>query len=159
MIEQPLGWDDIFSHVQLQRQLQTPICLDECIHDLDHARAAIETKACGIINIKLGRVGGHAAAQAHARPVPGEFDSGVVRRNARIGHRPRAQYRHVVACQTLIFQVMCRLVDATGMKTSLNRKLKSPVAGRFAFPPLRASATQPRVDRIESLTRRREVLE
>src|ERR1700685_3589731 len=41
MIEQPLGWDDIFSHAQLQRQLQTPICLDECIHDVDHARAAI----------------------------------------------------------------------------------------------------------------------
>src|SRR5713226_4949721 len=59
MIEQPLGWDDIYSHVELQRQLDTPICLDECIHDLEHARAAIEMRACGIINIKLGRVGGH----------------------------------------------------------------------------------------------------
>ena len=58
-----LGWDDIFSHVQLQRELETPICLDECIHEFDHARAAIETRACRIINIKLGRVGGHAAAR------------------------------------------------------------------------------------------------
>ncbi len=32
MIEQPLGWDDIFSHAELQRKpLETPICLDECI--------------------------------------------------------------------------------------------------------------------------------
>ena len=59
MIEQPLGWDDIWSHVELQRKLQTPICLDECIHTEEHARAAIELSACRIINIKLGRVGGY----------------------------------------------------------------------------------------------------
>src|SRR5271170_7225162 len=63
MIEQPLGHDDIYSHAALQRQLETPICLDECIHDIEHARAAIEIGACKIINIKLGRVGGHAAAR------------------------------------------------------------------------------------------------
>src|SRR4029077_19348586 len=32
MVEQPLGHDDIYSHAQLQKQLETPICLDECIH-------------------------------------------------------------------------------------------------------------------------------
>lgn len=63
MIEQPLGWDDLFSHVKLQRQLQTPICLDECIHTIEQAEAAIESGACKIINIKLGRVGGHAVAR------------------------------------------------------------------------------------------------
>lgn len=60
MIEQPLGWDDIYSHVKLQKQLQTPICLDECIHEYEHAVAAIETGACKIINMKMGRVGGHS---------------------------------------------------------------------------------------------------
>jgi O-succinylbenzoate synthase len=40
MIEQPLGWDDLYSHVELQRKLDTPICLDECIHTEEHARAA-----------------------------------------------------------------------------------------------------------------------
>ena len=60
MIEQPLGWDDIYSHTKLQRQLQTPICLDECIHEYHHAVEAIETGACRIINMKMGRVGGHA---------------------------------------------------------------------------------------------------
>src|ERR1700721_2256213 len=63
MMEQPLGWDDIYSHAELQRQLDTPICLDECIHDYGHARAAIESGACRIINIKLGRVGGHTVAR------------------------------------------------------------------------------------------------
>jgi len=32
MIEQPLGWDDLFAHIELQKKLATPICLDECIH-------------------------------------------------------------------------------------------------------------------------------
>jgi O-succinylbenzoate synthase len=60
MIEQPLAWDDIFDHVRLQQQLSTPICLDESIHNARHARAAIDLGACRIINIKLGRVGGHS---------------------------------------------------------------------------------------------------
>jgi len=64
MIEQPLNWDDIYLHAQLQRQLKTPICLDECIHNSRHARAAIEMGACRVINIKLGRVGGHKEARA-----------------------------------------------------------------------------------------------
>ncbi|HEX3375541.1 MAG TPA: o-succinylbenzoate synthase, partial [Candidatus Acidoferrales bacterium] len=63
MIEQPLGWDDIYSHAELQRKLETPICLDECIHSEEHARAAIELRACRIINIKLGRVGGYTPAR------------------------------------------------------------------------------------------------
>lgn len=63
MIEQPLWWDDIFLHSKLQAQLQTPICLDESIHHLRHAQEAVELRACRIINIKLGRVGGHTAAR------------------------------------------------------------------------------------------------
>ncbi|HXL22998.1 MAG TPA: o-succinylbenzoate synthase [Candidatus Dormibacteraeota bacterium] len=63
MIEQPLGWDDLYGHVQLQKQLATPICLDECIHTEEQARAAIELGACRIINIKMGRVGGYTVAR------------------------------------------------------------------------------------------------
>ena len=58
MIEQPLGWDDLFGHVEIQHNLRTPICLDECIHTYEQAEAAIALGACKIINIKLGRVGG-----------------------------------------------------------------------------------------------------
>jgi O-succinylbenzoate synthase len=58
LIEQPLGYEDIFNHSKLQRELRTPICLDESIHSLDDTRAAIELGSCRIINIKPGRVGG-----------------------------------------------------------------------------------------------------
>jgi o-succinylbenzoate synthase len=58
LIEQPLGYEDIFDHSKLQRELKTPVCLDESIHSLDDTRAAIELDSCRIINIKPGRVGG-----------------------------------------------------------------------------------------------------
>jgi len=63
MIEQPLAWDDIFSHARLQSQIRTALCLDECINHNRDAEAAIELHACRIINIKLGRVGGHRGAR------------------------------------------------------------------------------------------------
>lgn len=63
MIEQPLGWDDVYGHIELQKKLQTPICLDECIHSEEQALAAVELGACKIINIKLGRVGGYTVAK------------------------------------------------------------------------------------------------
>jgi len=58
LIEQPLGYEDIFDHAKLQREMKTPVCLDESIHSLDDARAAIELDSCRVINIKPGRVGG-----------------------------------------------------------------------------------------------------
>jgi O-succinylbenzoate synthase len=88
MIEQPLGHDEILDHATLQAQLQTPICLDECIRTVHHAEQAIQLNACGIINIKLGRVGGfleakriHDLAQAHGIPVwcGGMLESGIGR--------------------------------------------------------------------------------
>lgn len=63
MIEQPLAHDDIIDHAKLQRYLQTPLCLDECIRSAHHAQQAIDLGACRIINIKLGRVGGFAEAR------------------------------------------------------------------------------------------------
>lgn len=88
MIEQPLAHDDIIDHAELQAKLQTPICLDECIRSAHHAEQAIRLHACGIINIKLGRVGGfrearcvHDAAQAAGIPVwcGGMLEAGIGR--------------------------------------------------------------------------------
>jgi O-succinylbenzoate synthase len=62
-IEQPLEWNEIYQHAELQRQLKTAICLDECIHNLRDAQAAVELGACKVINIKLGRVSGHTEAR------------------------------------------------------------------------------------------------
>jgi len=88
MIEQPLAHDDIIDHAVLQSKLQTPICLDECIRSAHHAEQAIRLRACGIINIKLGRVGGfrearrvHDVAQAAGIPVwcGGMLEAGIGR--------------------------------------------------------------------------------
>ena len=88
MIEQPLEYDDVMDHVQLQREIATPICLDESIHTVRIARDAIEAKACRIINVKPGRVGGHAESialhdlcQAHGIPAwhGGMLESGIGR--------------------------------------------------------------------------------
>lgn len=63
MIEQPLAHDDLIDHAFLQKQLQTPICLDESIHSVDDVRHAIELGSCRVINIKIGRVGGLTEAK------------------------------------------------------------------------------------------------
>jgi O-succinylbenzoate synthase len=62
MIEQPLAHDDLVDHASLQRTLSTPICLDESITSHDRARQALETRACRIVNMKIGRVGGYSEA-------------------------------------------------------------------------------------------------
>lgn len=64
MIEQPLAWDDVVKHATLQRQLRTPICLDESITGLDKAEDMLALGSGKIINIKPGRVGGFAASKA-----------------------------------------------------------------------------------------------
>lgn len=88
MVEQPLGWDDIFDHARLQEAIETPVCLDESIHSAADARHAIEAGACKIINVKLGRVGGFTEARllhdvCRERGVPvwcgGMLESGIGR--------------------------------------------------------------------------------
>ncbi len=64
MIEQPLAAGDLLDHSKLQRALRTSICLDESIVSLSDAKHAVELGACRIINVKLGRVGGHTEARA-----------------------------------------------------------------------------------------------
>jgi len=88
MVEQPLAHDDIFDHAELQRQIKTPICLDESIHSAADAKHAISLGSCKIINVKLGRVGGHGEARrleqvCRAKDVPvwcgGMLEAGIGR--------------------------------------------------------------------------------
>ena len=88
MIEQPLTPGDLLDHSKLQRELRTPLCLDESILCLANARHAHELDACRIINIKLGRVGGFTEAKAiqafaHEHDLPvwcgGMLESGIGR--------------------------------------------------------------------------------
>jgi len=88
MIEQPLWNDEIYLHARLQKAIQTAICLDESILNARDADFALETGACRIINIKVGRVGGfgeakkvHDVTVRHNLPVwcGGMLESGVGR--------------------------------------------------------------------------------
>jgi len=64
MIEQPLAWDDIVRHADLQKRMRTPICLDESITSLDRAQDMVTLGSGRIINIKPGRVGGFSSSLA-----------------------------------------------------------------------------------------------
>jgi len=88
LIEQPLGHDDIYDHSKLQRELETPICLDESIHSAGDARTALELGSCRVINIKPGRVGGFTESrliheECASRNIPvwhgGMLESGIGR--------------------------------------------------------------------------------
>ncbi|MBI3474094.1 MAG: o-succinylbenzoate synthase [Acidobacteria bacterium] len=88
MIEQPLWNDEIYLHARLQKALRTSICLDESIRHSRDADFALESGACKIINVKVGRVGGfseakrvHDVAQRHNAPVwcGGMLESGIGR--------------------------------------------------------------------------------
>jgi o-succinylbenzoate synthase len=88
MIEQPLWNDDIYFHARLQKQLNAKICLDESIRNARDAEAAVDLGACGIVNVKVGRVGGFTEAKSihdvcQSRGIPvwcgGMLESGVGR--------------------------------------------------------------------------------
>lgn len=88
MIEQPLAHDDMIDHAVLQKEMTTPICLDESIHSVEDARKALSLGSCRIINIKIGRVGGlgesiriHDLCQENGIPVwcGGMLETGIGR--------------------------------------------------------------------------------
>jgi len=157
MIEQPLGWDDLFGHVEVQKGLQTPICLDECIHTYEHAEAAIALGACKIINIKLGRVGGllqakriHDLCRRHSIPVwcGGMLESGI----------GRAQN---IAMSTL--PNFSLPGDVSGSNRYWYEDLISPEVtvtpqGTIVVPDGPGIGFTPRLDRIASLTVRQDHL-
>jgi len=157
MIEQPLGWDDLYSHVELQKNLQTPICLDECIHTEEQAEAAIQLGACKIINIKMGRVGGHAAAkrihdlcQKNSMPVwcGGMLESGIGR-------------AHNIALSSLPNFTLPG--DVTASKRYWHEDIIEPEVtvspqGTIRVPTGPGIGYQPQLDRIEKFTFRKQRL-
>ncbi len=157
MIEQPLGWDDLYSHVELQKKLNTPICLDECIHTEEQARAAVELGACKIINIKLGRVGGYTVARrihnlCQERGVPvwcgGMLESGIGR-------------AHNIALSTLPNFTLPG--DVTASKRYWVEDLIDPEVtvspqGTIRVPTGPGMGFEPRRELIEKLTVRKERL-
>lgn len=157
MIEQPLGWDDLYGHVELQKKLQTPICLDECIHTVEQAQAAIALGACKIINVKMGRVGGHTAAKhihdlclANGIPVwcGGMLESGIGR-------------AHNIALSTLPNFILPGDVAASRRywhEDIIEPEVTVSAQGTIRVPTGPGIGFTPRMDRIEQLTVRKERL-
>ncbi|MDP2497957.1 MAG: o-succinylbenzoate synthase [Candidatus Palauibacterales bacterium] len=88
MIEQPLDREDLVRHARLQRELRTPICLDESITGPARAEDMLELGSGRIVNVKPGRVGGFGPSiRIHdlcmARDVPvwcgGMLETGIGR--------------------------------------------------------------------------------
>ncbi len=157
MIEQPLGWDDLYAHAELQKKLETPICLDECIHTEEQARAAIELGACRIINLKLGRVGGYSVArrihdlcQQHTIPVwcGGMLESGVGRaHNIALSTLPNFSLPGDVAASRRYWE-----------EDVIEPEVEVTAQGTIRVPTGLGVGYKPRLDRIEKLTARRETL-
>ena len=157
MIEQPLAHDDIIDHAVLQAQLETPICLDECIRSAHQAEQAIRLKAGRIINIKLGRVGGfgeakrvHDICQANDVPVwcGGMLESGIGR-------------AHNIALSTLPNFVLPG--DVSASKRYWKRDIVVPPVevspqGTIAISNAPGFGYELDLDYLESLVVRREVL-
>lgn len=158
MIEQPLGWDDMVDHAQLQRELKTPICLDESIHSAEDARKAIELGACKIVNIKLGRVGGHSSARklhdvCLDRQVPvwcgGMLESGIGR-------------AHNIAMSSLPGFVLPGDISASRRywkRDIIDPEVAVSAQGTIAVPRQPGLGYAPNLDRIDNVTVRKESFE
>ena len=158
MIEQPLGWDDIIDHARLQRELRTPVCLDESIHSADDARKAIEIGACKIINIKLGRVGGFASARrihdvCVSKGIPvwcgGMLESGIGR-------------AHNIALSTLSGFTLPGDVSASARywkQDIVDPEVSVTKQGTILSPEEPGLGYAPNLGRIESLTMHKEVFD
>lgn len=157
MVEQPLAHDDIFDHAELQKHIKTPVCLDESIHTPEAAHSAIGLGACQIINIKLGRVGGHAEAKrveaiARCNQIPvwcgGMLESGIGR-------------AHNIAMSTLAGFTFPGDVSASARyweEDIIDPPVMVSPKGTITPPEKPGIGFEVNVDRIEKLTVRKETI-
>ena len=158
MIEQPLAHDDLVDHAELQRRLRTPICLDESVPSLAAARAALALGSGRIINIKPGRVGGlsvakdiHDLCRAQGLPVwcGGMLETGIGR-------------AHNVALASLPGFTLPGDISASARY--FHQDIVEPAFtvepdGTMAVPPGPGIGVSVVLDRVESATRRRHLIQ
>ena len=157
MIEQPLAPGDLVDHAKLQRQLSTPLCLDESIASAADARYALELGACRIINIKLGRVGGFSQAReiqalALRREIPvwcgGMLETGIGR-------------AHNIAMSSLPGFTLPGDVSASQRywnEDIIEPEVEVSSRGTIAIPTGPGFGFRVRVDRVDKLTVRSETV-
>jgi O-succinylbenzoate synthase len=156
MIEQPLHQDDLIEHAKLQSQIRTDICLDESIRSAADAAAAIELGACRIVNIKQGRVGGVLEARrvhdvAAAADVPvwcgGMLETGIGRAtNLALAGMPNFRLPGDTSASARYFH------------DDLTEPFMLEPDGTMLIPTGPGIGVEPRPDRLEACTRRRELL-
>ena len=132
MIEQPLAHDDIIDHAELQPQLETPICLDECIRSAHHAEQAIRLKAGADHQHQAGPRGRIRRSETRARCLRGAraFRCGAAACWKRAsGARTTSRSRR---CRTSRCRAMFRPASATGSATSSRRQWKITPQGTIA---------------------------
>jgi len=157
MLEQPLSHDDIFDHASLQRQIKTPVCLDESIRSAEDAAHAIALGSCKIINVKLGRVGGHSEAKriervARESEIPiwcgGMLESGIGR-------------AHNIAMSTLAGFTLPGDVSASARyweEDIIEPPVKVNARGTIKAPEAQGIGFAVNLPRIETLTVRKETV-
>jgi len=157
MLEQPLAYDDMFDHAELQKQIKTPICLDESIKTPADAKHAIAMKACRIINVKLGRVGGHTLAKliegvAREAGIPvwcgGMLESGIGR-------------AHNIAMATLAGFTLPGDVSASSRyweEDIIDPPVTVSARGTITAPDKPGIGFDIKLERIERLTTRKETI-
>ena len=155
LIEQPLGYDDIYAHSKLQRELKTPICLDESIHTLADAQAALELGSCRIINIKPARVGGfteskriHDLCAQHNVPVwhGGMLESGIGRAgNVALASLPNFKLPGDISASKRYF-----------LEDIVEPEFEVATDGTMAVPTKPGIGVEVRSDRLEQVTISRE---
>jgi o-succinylbenzoate synthase len=157
MVEQPLAHDDIFDHAELQKQITTPVCLDESIHSSEDAKHAIQISAGRIVNLKLGRVGGHAQAKdvervcrEHDVPVwcGGMLESGIGR-------------AHNIAMATLEGFTLPGDVSASSrywQEDIIDPPVTVSTSGTITAPDKPGIGFEVNVERVDGLTVRKEVI-
>jgi len=157
MLEQPLWSDEIYLHALLQHELTTSLCLDESILNARHALAAMELKACRMLNVKLGRVGGFSEAiRVHDLGLAAEFplwcggmlESGIGR-------------SHNLALSTLIGFTLPGDVSASARywhEDIIDPEVTVSVEGTIAIGDTVGRGFAVKQERIEQLTVRKETI-
>lgn len=156
MIEQPFPPYDLWDHAQLQKDLQTPLCLDESIISAETARKAMAMGSCRVINIKAGRVGGivesrkiHDVCQARSLPVwcGGMLESGIGRaHNIHLATLPNFKFPHDLSASKRYYK-----------EDLIDPPIDITTRGTIQLPGLAGIGVCPQEQRIRKATLKREI--
>jgi O-succinylbenzoate synthase len=156
MLEQPFSGQDLWDHSRLQREMQTPLCLDESARSLDWVRQARALESCRIINLKVGRVGGivearkiHDFCLEHGMPVwcGGMLETGIGRaHNVHLASLPGFSLANDISASSRYYA-----------QDLVEPDFKLSDGGTIRVPEGPGIGVEPQEDRIAGCTVRREV--